>query len=153
MLPRGLITVLFVSSIVAPTLAFANLAPPRPAAGKWKIDDGGGFTVNRSRNSISSFSVKPGGTAGCGTAEIRIAGEQKLSTVSRGGVTNWVVGRSSESGSALISGVGTVKVKVHQGGHDKTGGLSLLFAVAGNPLDNDGALTFGGCTKYFDFEK
>jgi hypothetical protein len=132
-----------------PALALATVLPARPAAGKWTNYGGGGFTVNSARTSISHLILKPGSTTGCGKGKISVAGTQKLTTVSRGGVTNWMVGTTSLRATELISGVGAIKVKVHQDGHVRTGKLAMLFAVAGEVRDNDGALTFGDCSLTF----
>jgi hypothetical protein len=136
-----------------PALALAIVLPARPAAGKWTIYGGGGFTVNPARTSVSNVTLKPGSTSGCGTAKISVAGTQKLTTVSRGGVTNWMVGTTSLRATELLSGVGAIKVKVHQGGHVKTGKLALLFAVGGYARDNEGALEFGACSLSFSPKK
>jgi hypothetical protein len=136
-----------------PALAFATVLPARPAAGKWTIYGGGGFTVSPGRTSISNLTLKPSATSGCGKSIISVSGRQKLSTITQGGVTNWVVGKRPGTVTNLISGVGALKVKVHQGGHVMTGGLSLLFAVGGDSRDNDGSLKFGACSLTFSPKK
>jgi len=141
-----LITMVLASAVIAPVVALASSAPPRPAAGKWKIGSTGGFTVSRNRKSISGLHLTPGPEEGCGTGTITVSGTQKLTTTSRGGYTNWLVGKSTPKTS---SGVSMVTVTIHQAGQTMTGGLDIVFAVGGTKRDNDGELTFGSCVLSF----
>jgi hypothetical protein len=141
-----LVTMALVSAVIAPVMAFASSAPPRPAAGKWKIGSAGGFTVSPNQKSISGLHLTPGPEEGCGTGTITVSGTQKLTTTSRGGYTNWLVGKSTPKTS---SGVSIVKVTIHQAGQTMTGGLDIVFAVGGTKRDNDGELTFGTCQLSF----
>jgi hypothetical protein len=141
-----LIPVVVVLAVIAPIATFASSAPPRPAAGKWKIGKTGGFTVAHSRKSISRFYLKPAPDDGCGTGKITVSGSQKLTTTTRGGYTNWLVGKSTPKTS---SGVTPLKVRVHQAGQTMTGTLDIVFAVGGTKRDNDGDLAFGGCVLSF----
>lgn len=143
---RRLLTLVIASTVIAPVGALANSGPPRPAAGKWKIGSTGGFTVSHNQKSISGLHLAPGPEEGCGTGTITVSGTQRLTTTSRGGYTNWLIGRSTPKTS---SGVSTVKVTIHQAGQTMTGGLDIVFAVGGNKRDNDGELTFGSCVLSF----
>lgn len=150
---RRVVAVLVASLVMFPALAIATVLPARPAAGKWTVYGGGEFTVNSARTSVSRLILKPGSATGCGKGKISVAGTQKLTTVSRGGVTNWMVGTTSASATELISGVGGIRVKVHQDGRVRTGKLALLFAIAGEVRDNEGALMFGACSLTFSPRK
>jgi hypothetical protein len=90
--------------------------------------------------------LKPGPDDGCGTGRITVLGSQRLTTASRGGYTNWLVGKSTPKTS---SGVTPIKVKIRQAGQTMTGTLDIVFAVGGTKRDNDGDLTFGGCVLSF----
>jgi hypothetical protein len=131
---------------VAPSFATAASVPPRPAAGKWKIGSSGGFTVAHNRKSISGLHLTPGAEEGCGTGTITVSGSQKLTTTSRGGVTNWIVGKGTPKTSG---GVSTVAVTVQQAGQTLAGRLDIVFAVGGTKRDNDGELSFGSCVLSF----
>jgi hypothetical protein len=146
-------TLILAVVLVAPAGVLASTAPPRPGAGRWKVGGGGSFTVDHARTSIAHLSLYPSFGGHCGTAEIHIAGSQKLVEVSRAGYTNWVVGRFTRSPGAIQSGVAMVRVEVRQGGASRVGGLSMIFAIGGARLNNGGALAFGRCRMNFFFEK
>jgi hypothetical protein len=131
--------ILIIGVLVVPALALAAV-PPRLAAGKWKISGGGGFTVGSDHKSISGLHLKPGAAANCGTAPISVLGTHKLAIASRGGYSNWIIGKSTPKTS---SGVTPIKVTVRQAGQTMSGTLDLIFAVAGNNKDNSGYLTIG----------
>lgn len=130
-----------------PAVAHAS-GPSRPAAGRWRLDVGGSFQVAHNRKSISHFHLKKLAAAfGCGTAPIDVLGSQALTRLSRGGVTNWSVGRSSRKASG---GVAPVKVIVRQSGVKTAGTLKLVFDVGGDPGGpNEGELDFGACQLTF----
>lgn len=134
------------SAVIAPVVALASSAPPRPVAGKWKIGSTGGFTVSPNQTSISGLHLTPGPEEGCGTGTITVSGTQKLTRTSRGGYTNWLVGKGTPKTG---SGVSMVKVTIHQAGQTITGGLDIVFAAGGVKRDNDGELTFGSCVLSF----
>ncbi len=130
-------------ALIVPSLALA-FSPPRPASGKWKVAGGGGFSVSKDQKSISGFHVKPSALANCGTAEISVLGTHKLRVGSRGGVSNWIVGKGvPRTGSGLIP----IKVTVRQAGKTTAGTFYLIFAVGGFKRDNDGSLSFGSCQQ------
>ena len=141
-----LIAIILASAAIAPVVALASSAPPRPAAGRWKIGATGGFTVARSRKSISGLHLTPGPEEGCGTGTITVVGTQKLTTTSRGGYTNWIVGKGTPKTS---SGISQVKVTIRQGGQTMAGALDIVFDVGGVKRDNDGELSFGSCVLSF----
>jgi hypothetical protein len=144
----GVLVIVAVCAIV-PAVALA-FTPPRPAAGNWKINGGGGFKISHDKKWLSSLHVKPSSADGCAKGTITVAGRQKLGTASRGGVTNWIVGRNTPR---IGEGVSTSKVKVHQGGKTHKAGLDLIFGIAGFAGDNDGTLSFGTCLVSFTAHK
>jgi hypothetical protein len=143
---RLLVTSVVASAVISPSIATASSVPSRPAAGRWKIGSHGGFIVAHNRKSISGLHLTPGPEEGCGTGTITVSGTQRLTTTSRGGFTNWIVGKSTPKTS---SGVSMVAVTVHQAGQTMAGRLDLVFAVGGTKRDNDGELTFGSCVLSF----
>ncbi|HWF74651.1 MAG TPA: hypothetical protein VG186_14970 [Solirubrobacteraceae bacterium] len=134
-----------VAAVALPAPALAA-GVPRPAAGKWKITGGGGFTVSSNEKLVSGLHLKPGSSSGCGTAPISVLGTHKLTTASRGGYTSWILGKNTPKTS---SGVSTVRVKVRQAGTTTTGAIDIIFAIAGNTTRNDGLLEFGSCALSF----
>ncbi|HEY8303252.1 MAG TPA: hypothetical protein VIG42_01560 [Solirubrobacteraceae bacterium] len=141
-----LVSIILASAAIAPVVALASSTPPRPSAGKWKIGSTGGFTVARNQKSISGLHLTPGPEEGCGTGTITVSGTQKLTKTSRGGYTNWIVGKGTPKTS---SGVSTIKVTVHQAGQTMSGALDIVFAAGGVKRDNEGELSFGSCLLAF----
>lgn len=133
-------------------LALAAVAlavvPARPAAGKWKFDTGGGFTVNHARTKISGIHLAAGT---CGATEpVYVLGSHKIHTTSRGGVTNWIVGKGVSGGD----GIANVKVTVKVGAQKFAGGMYLIWGVGGFARDTEGLLQFGsGCQADLTFSK
>ena len=144
-----LVGVLLVLAAFAPP-ALAIVLPARPAAGRWTVYGGGGFKVSSDRKTISGlFFKRPaclGGVASSG-ASISVLGTQKLSLTSRGGYTNWIIGRSTPKTSR---GVTPINIQVRQQGKVSTATLDLIFGVGGVARDNSGDLNLSsGCLISF----
>lgn len=133
-----------------PALALAY-APPRPASGKWKLGPGAGMRVTNGK-SISGLhfdlSSTEAASAGCPAGKISVLGTHKLRTTSRGGVSNWVLGHSTNAAEPL-SGIAPIKVTVREAGKTTAGTVALIFAVGGYKRDNDGYMTVGSCQFNF----
>lgn len=136
-----------VALLALPALAFAAVA--RPKAGGWKVEGGGGFTVNHAGTSVSGFHIS--GT-NCDLGKLRVLGQQKLRLVTAAGVSNWIVGYGDPKRTKPndISGVVPQRVKIKQGSKTLSGRLDIIFAVGGTARDNDGNVVINGCDIPFN---
>src|ERR1700744_4599616 len=142
-----------VATLTLPAIAIAaGPSVPHPKAGGWKVEGGGGFTVNHARNALSGFHISG---ANCDLGHLRVLGHQKLRLAPAAGVSNWIVGFNdpSRKNPNDISGVVPQRVKIKEGGKTLSGRLDIIFAVLGAAGDNSGNLVVNGCDIPFDAKK
>jgi hypothetical protein len=140
---RILIAVLGICCVLA-AVAEAAL-PPRPKAGHWKFH-GGGFTVSHDRKSVSGLHLNLSSSQACHSGDMSVSGKFRLTTTSRAGYTNWIVGHSAPKTS---DGYTALRVTVHAGGHTISAQLKMIFAIGGTSSSNEGQLQVGGCFYVF----
>jgi hypothetical protein len=143
--------VVIVALLALPAIAFAAIA--RPKAGGWKVDSGGGFTINTARTSVSGFHTS--GAGNCGLGKLRVLGQQKLRLATAAGVSNWIMGYNDPNRKSRydISGVVPQRVKIKEGNKTISGRLDLIFAVWGNASENAGNLVVNGCDIPFNAKR
>ena len=147
----GVVVIVVMMTLPAIALA-AGVSIPRPKAGGWKLDGGGGFTVNQARNALSGFHISG---ANCDLGKLRVLGQQKLRLATAAGVSNWIVGFNdpSRKNPNDISGVVPQRVKIKEGSKTISGRFDIIFAVDNSPGDNDGNLVINGCDISFNAKK
>jgi hypothetical protein len=145
-LKRTIGLALVVALVVSAT---ALAAVPKPHAGKWKISEGGGFTVAKNRGSISGLHVSSGSV--CGLGKITVQGKQQLRRVTAAGVSNWIVGFGDphRTNPNDLHGVVGQKVKIRSGNKTLNARLDVIFAIDGAQRDNTGDLLIDGCDLFF----
>ena len=127
--------------MIVPSAALAA-GTGAPAAGVWASGPHQGFTVAKNRKRVSGVSVS---LKSCGRPGIaRVLGSQKISTLTLGGYTNWVIGRPDHSGN--IHGL-AVRIKV--GKQVRRGALSFIWNVNEQTGNDYGQLAIPGCTVTF----
>lgn len=143
--------VVIVAMLTLPAIALA-LTVPRPHAGGWKVDSGGGFAVNGARNAVSGFHISG---ANCSLGKLRVLGSQKLRLATAAGVSNWIVGYNdaNRKNPNDISGVVPQRVEIKAGSKTISGRLDIVFAVDGVSRDNSGNLVVNGCEIPFDAKR
>jgi hypothetical protein len=145
LLAGGLLAV----ALIVPAVALAY-QPPRPASGKWKLGPGAGMKVVQGKSITGihfDLTSSEAAAGGCSAGKMSVLGTQKLRVASRGGVSNWVLGHSTDAAEPL-SGIAPVKVSVRQGGKTMAGTVALIFAVGGFKRDNDGYVTVGSSCAF-----
>jgi hypothetical protein len=105
--------------------------PPRPAIGRWRVADGfdftrkGSFTVARRGRSVTGLRLTPGpGARACGRPELRVVGNQKITSTVRAGLAMAIVGRGARRSP---DGVATTSVRVSRRGRRTRGTMKLIF--------------------------
>lgn len=125
--------------------------PPRPSAGRWTASamfdvSQGRFELTRGGKQLATLRLTPASEVadGCGTAELKVAGRKKLTTSSRAGKGEWIVGKRAPSEP---DGANPVPVRAAQAGKTVTGTLELRFDARRHA---SGELRFGGCRLFFE---
>ena len=135
------------AALVVP--AVAGAATPKPPSGKYKVSFHGTGSLRVKEKKLTSLSIVPkDDDTACGTAGIKLRTVHSLTTVTRAGVTNWIVGKATPTKADAYQ---LVKTKIRIDGVDQKAKIKLLWRE-GNKFGS-GQLAFGGCELDFDFTK
>ena len=134
-------------ALCAPATAAA--AAPKAPSGKWKVVFHGEGTVKVKDRKLTSISIVPkDDDTACGTARIKLKVVHSLTTVTRAGVTNWIVGKPTPKKADAYQ---LVKTKFAIDGEIVSGKIRMLWHE-GNKTGS-GEFVFGGCQLDFAFQK
>jgi hypothetical protein len=150
-----LVAVFVAATAVTCAVAAADADAAPPAAGAYVFGlPTSGFTVTAARTSVAKlhfrFTVAQADGADCwsetlpaGSLTISVATALKLHTARRGGVTSYIVGRSTPKTSSGVTPI-PVTFSLSTGGTAK-GTLDLVFS-ADKPSTGEGGITIADCT-------
>ena len=119
-------------------IAAAAQSKPKAPSGKWSIVFQGTGSLRVKEKKLTSLSVTPkDASTSCGTARIKLKVVHSLTTVTRAGATNWIVGKPTPKKTDAYQPVktkfaidgkivsGKIRVIWYEG--NKTGGAELFF--------------------------
>jgi len=130
--------------------ALATAATPKAPSGKYKLASGGTGSLKVKNKKLTSVSVVPkDASAACGTAKITVNVVHSLTTVTKAGYTNWIVGKATPKKG---DGYQLVKTKFVIGGVKVSGKLRILWYDDGIKSGR-GEMTFRECDWNFAFAK
>lgn len=90
---RAMALALVAALFALPVAAGAQTKPKAPS-GKWTFVFQGTGTVKVKEKKLTTVSILPrGASTNCGTARVKLKVVHSLTTVTRAGVTNWIVGK------------------------------------------------------------
>jgi hypothetical protein len=143
-----LVALALAAALAVPALAAA--AAPKPPSGKYRIDYNGTGSMRVKDKVLTALSVVPKDQpAACGTGTIKLKSTHKLTTATRAGYTNWIVGKNTPKTS---SGYSLVKGTFAFGGKTVAGKIKVLW-FDDNLKTGDGEIVVGDCDLHFSFQK
>jgi hypothetical protein len=130
-------------------------APLKPKVGRWRLNDGFGFTsggrmkLGRGGRLVKKLIVGPGATAdpSCGKRKLRVKGRSRIKRKTIGGSAFWGFGKRRSSSP---DGLEPRRVKVQQGRKRSRASLKLRFS---GPKRGEGQLQSGDCRLVFDMRR
>lgn len=127
----------------------ASAAAPKAPSGKWKIVFHGDGTLKVKDRRLTSLSVVPkDDDTACGTTRVKLKVVHSLTTVTRAGYTNWIVGKPTPKKADAYQ---LVKTKLAIDGKIVAGKIRILWQE-GNKTGS-GELVYGDCSLDFAFQK
>jgi hypothetical protein len=132
---------------VLPAVALA-VSLGLPKAGHWKLDVGGGFSLNHATKSISGFRING---ANCNYGMLTVRGNLPLSIATAAGVSVWIVGFNDPARKNPNDRHGVVgrRVTISSAGKTLHGRLEVIFGSTSNVRAGNGDLVIGGCDAPF----
>ena len=135
-------------ALVVPIAAGAQSKPKAPS-GKWSIVFQGTGSLRVKERKLTTLSVIPkDASTACGTARIKLKVVHSLTTVTRAGVTNWIVGKPTPK---KVDAYQFVKTKFAIDGKTVSGKIRALWRE-GNRYGS-AQLYFGECLLDVSFQK
>lgn len=136
------------AALMLPVVAGAQSKPKAPS-GKWSIVFQGTGSLRVKEKKLTTLSVTPkGASTACGTAKIKLKVVHSLTTVTRAGVTNWIVGKPTPK---KVDAYQPVKTKFAIDGKTVSGKIRVLW-YEGNRTGS-AELFFGDCHLDTSFQK
>lgn len=134
--------------LAVPALAGAQ-SKPKPPSGKFKVVFHGDGSLRVKDKKLTTLSIVPkDDDTACGTAKVKLKVVHSLTTVTRAGVTNWIVGKPTPKKADAYQLVNT---KIALGGEVRKAKIKMLWRE-GNKFGS-GQLVFGNCSLDFDYSK
>ena len=143
------VLVLALAAVLAlPALAGAAFTPKAPS-GKFKVVFHGDGSLRVKDKKLTTLTIVPkDDDTACGTAKIKLEVVHTLTTVSRAGYTNWIVGKPTPKKADAYQ---LVKTKLSIAGETVSAKIRMLWRDDGK--SGSGELVFGGCGLDFAFQK
>ena len=136
------------TALAVPSLAAA--ATPKAPSGKYKMVFHGTGSLRVKDKKLTSLSIVPkDDDTACGTAKIKVNVVHTLTTVTRAGYTNWIVGKATPKEYDAYQ---LVKTKLMIDGKTIKGKIKLLWQDD-NIKSGSGQIVFGDCGLDFNFQK
>ncbi|HEX8646375.1 MAG TPA: hypothetical protein VF715_05705 [Thermoleophilaceae bacterium] len=134
---------------LAVPLAAGAAGKPKAPSGKWTFVFQGTGSLRVKEKKLTSLSVTPeGASTACGTARIKLKVVHSLTTVTRAGVTNWIVGKPTPKKTDAYQ---PVKTKFAIDGKIVSGKIRAIW-FEGNRTGS-AELYFGDCHLDASFNK
>jgi hypothetical protein len=134
---------------LAVPLAAGAQSKPKAPSGKWSFVFQGTGTLKVKDKKLTSLSVTPdGASTACGTAKIKLKVVHSLTTVTRAGVTNWIVGKPTPK---KVEAYQPVKTKFAIDGKIVKGKIRVLWRE--DRKSGSAELYFGDCHLDASFQK
>ena len=140
---------LAVAALLALPLVAGAQTKPKAPSGKWTFVFQGTGSLRVKEKKLTSLSVTPkDASTACGTSRIKLKVVHSLTTVSRAGVTNWIVGKPTPK---KVDAYQPVKTKFAIDGKIVSGKIRALW-YEGNKTGS-AELFFGTCHLDASFQK
>jgi hypothetical protein len=137
------------AALLALPLAAGAQSKPKAPSGKWTFVFQGTGSLRVKDKKLASLSITPkGASTACGTAKIKLKVVHSLTTVSRAGVTNWIVGRPTPK---KVDAYQPVKTKFAIDGQIVSGKIRAIWRE--DRKTGDAELFFGDCHLDASFSK
>lgn len=143
------IVALAVALALAVPIAAVAQSKPKAPSGKWSFVFQGTGSLRVKEKKLTTLSVIPkGASTACGTARIKLKVVHSLTTVTRAGVTNWIVGKPTPK---KVDAYQPVKTKFAIEGKIVSGKIRVIWSE-GNRTGS-AELYFGDCHLDASFQK
>jgi hypothetical protein len=146
-----------VTRVIALALALALAVPvaagaqskPKAPSGKWSIVFQGSGSLRVKGKKLTSLSVTPkDASTSCGTAKVKLKVVHSLTTVTRAGYTNWIVGKPTPKKADAYQ---PVKTKFAIDGKTVSGKIRVLWQQ--DRRTGSAELFYGTCVLDTSFQK
>jgi hypothetical protein len=143
-----LIALALAAALAVPCIA-AGQAKPKAPSGKFKVVSNGKGSLRVTDKKLVSLTILPqDGDTVCGPERIILTMEHTLTTVSRAGVTNWIVGKPTPQKTDAYQ---LVKTTLASGRKRLAGKIKMLWHENGK--SGIGRVVFGDCGLDFAFQR
>lgn len=137
------------AALAVPCVA-AGQAKPKAPSGKYKVVFHGTGSLRVKDKKLTSLSIVPkDDDTACGTSTVKLKVVHTLTTVTRAGYTNWIVGKPTPKKADAYQ---LVKTKVAIGGKTISAKIKVLW-YDDNIKSGAGQLVYGQCDLDFAFQK
>jgi hypothetical protein len=137
------------AALAVPCVA-AGQATPKAPSGKYKVVFHGTGSLRVKDKKLTSLSIVPkDDDTACGTSTIKLKVVHTLTTVTRAGYTNWIVGKPTPKKTDAYQ---LVKTKIGIAGKTINAKIKVLW-YDDNIKSGTGEIVFGDCDLQFNFAK
>ena len=143
-----MIALALVACVALPAAATAQTKPKAPS-GKYTIKYRGTGSLKVKEKKLTSLSVLPNAddqSTSCGTSTVKLKAVHSLTTVTRAGVTNWIVGKPTPKKADAFQ---YVKTKILRDGEVTTAKIRVIW----NGKSGRVQIEYGTCVLDVDFVK
>ena len=143
-----LLALALVLALAVPVAAGAQSKPKAPS-GKWSFVFQGVGSLKVKDKRLTSLSITPeGASTNCGTSKVKLKVVHSLTTVTRAGVTNWIVGKPTPKKADAYQ---PVKTKFAIDGKIVSGRIRVIWRE--DRKSGSAELYYGDCHLDASFQK